>query len=202
MPNPTSEVWEKAAVGFFDGWQLPNCVGSVDGKHVTVKCPPNSGSTYYCYKNKFSIVLLSIVGPDYKFICVDVGGYGKNSDGGILEESIMGQRLKNNELCLPKPKRLPGQNMCTPHCLVGDEAFSLSPFLMKPFPHRQAKQRARLRKYNYRLSRACGVVENTFGILVQKWRLYQRPLEISVKSIKTVVMATFVWYTTTSEKKI
>lgn len=113
----------------------------------------------------------------------------------------MGQRLKNNELCLPKPKRLPGQNMCTPHCLVGDEAFSLSPFLMKPFPHRQAKQRARLQKYNYRLSRAYGVVENTFGILVQKWRLYQRPLEISVKSIKTVVMATCVVHNYLREKK-
>ncbi|CAH2000928.1 unnamed protein product [Acanthoscelides obtectus] len=32
---------------------------------------------------------MAIVGPDYKFICVDIGGFGKNSDGGIFETSNM-----------------------------------------------------------------------------------------------------------------
>lgn len=201
MPHPTSDIWRSAAVGFLEKWQFPNCVGSVDGKHVTVKCPSNSGSTYFCYKNKFSMVLLSIVGPDYKFICVDVGGYGKNSDGGILEESVLGQRLKINKLNFPTPKCLPGQQLQTPHCLVGDEAFSLSPFLMKPFPQRKAKQSRRQRKFNYRLSRARGVVENAFGILSQKWRIYQRPLEMSVASINTVIMATCVLHNFLREKK-
>lgn len=201
MPNPNEEIWKEAAAGYFERCQFPNCVGSVDGKHVTIKCPPNSGSTYFCYKSKFSIVPLSIVGPDYKFICVDVGGYGKNSDGRILDESQMGKMLKTNTLNLPKPKPLPGQQLTTPHCLVGDEAFSLSPFIMKPFSQRQAKRSARLRRSNYRLSRARGIVENAFGILVQKWRLFHRPLEVSPDLVRTIDMATCVLHNFLREKK-
>jgi hypothetical protein len=35
-----------------------------------------------------------IVGPDYEFISVDIGGFGKNSDDGIFETSNMGKNLK------------------------------------------------------------------------------------------------------------
>ncbi|CAH1987547.1 unnamed protein product [Acanthoscelides obtectus] len=65
-------------------------------KHVTIKRPNNSGSNYWCYLHKYSIVLMAIVGPDYKFICVDIGGFGKNSDGGIFETSNMGKRFEQN----------------------------------------------------------------------------------------------------------
>jgi hypothetical protein len=37
---------------------------------------------------------MAIVDPEYKFICIDVGGYGRNSDGGILEDSAIGKRLE------------------------------------------------------------------------------------------------------------
>lgn len=32
-------------------------------------------------------VLLAVTGHDYKFISIDVGGYGKNSDSGIFFKS-------------------------------------------------------------------------------------------------------------------
>lgn len=44
MLEPTEEIWTKSAQGFFEKWQFPNCIGSVDGKHVTIKCPDNSGT--------------------------------------------------------------------------------------------------------------------------------------------------------------
>ncbi|CAH2004359.1 unnamed protein product [Acanthoscelides obtectus] len=71
----------------------------VDGKHVTIKRPNNSDSNYWCYLHKYSIVLMAIVGPDYKFICVDIGGFGKNSDGSIFETSNMGKRKFNECPC-------------------------------------------------------------------------------------------------------
>lgn len=192
LPEPSKEVWEKSAVGFYERWQFPNCVGSIDGKHVAIKCPSKSGSTYFCYKYRFSIVLLSIVDPDYKFICVDVGGYGKNSDGGIFEESVMGRKFNTDQLNLPEDTPLPGQKQETPYCLVGDEAFALKRNVMKPFPQRKAGRDRRKRRYNYRVCRARGVVENTFGILSQKWRIYNRPLEVKVESAKVIVLATCV----------
>lgn len=42
--------WLNVANEFFEKWNMPNCLGAVDGKHVKIKCPPQSGSLYYNYK--------------------------------------------------------------------------------------------------------------------------------------------------------
>nr|CAI5847444.1 unnamed protein product [Callosobruchus analis] len=41
-----------------------------------------------------SIVLLALVDPKYRFLVIDVGSYGKNSDGGIFENSILGKLIQ------------------------------------------------------------------------------------------------------------
>ena len=43
-----------------DLWNLPHCVGAMDGKHVNMKCPNNSASFYYNYILLFSLVLVTI----------------------------------------------------------------------------------------------------------------------------------------------
>ncbi|CAH1992503.1 unnamed protein product [Acanthoscelides obtectus] len=53
------EYMGKCAEEFENRWGFPNCIGSVDGKHVTVKRPNNSGSNYWCYLHKYSIVLMA-----------------------------------------------------------------------------------------------------------------------------------------------
>ena len=115
MSEPTSEIWENVISGFQNKWQFPNCIGSIDGKHVIFKYPNKTGSNHYCYLHKFSIVLLAIVDADYKFICIDVGAYEKkNSDGGIFEVSSMGQRFASGTFNLPPSRPLLGQHEATP----------------------------------------------------------------------------------------
>lgn len=201
MPDPTTEIWEKSMSGFYNIWQFPNCLGSIDGKHVTIKCPPNSGSTYYCYLNKFSIVLMAIVDPEYKFIGIDVGGYGKNSDGGIFEASSMGKRFANGTFNIPKDKCFPGKHEPLPSVLIGDEAFTLSHYLMRPFPYRQARHDIRKEKFNYQLCRARRVVENAFGLLVHKWRVFLRPLEVKVETAVSIVKTACVLHNFLRSKK-
>jgi len=47
LPEPTTEIWEQSAKVFEDVWQFPNCIGSIDGKHITIKCPNKTGSNHF-----------------------------------------------------------------------------------------------------------------------------------------------------------
>ena len=58
-PSSTAR-WQQLVAEFENKWQFPHAVGAIDGKHINMKAPPNSGSGYFNYKKQFSIVLLAI----------------------------------------------------------------------------------------------------------------------------------------------
>ncbi|XP_063043748.1 uncharacterized protein LOC134438093 [Engraulis encrasicolus] len=192
MPQPTEDLWRGVASGFQKRWNFPNCIGAIDGKHVLIKKPAKSGSLYYNYKGFYSVVLLALVDHNCNFIAVDVGGYGSNSDGGIFDNSKMGKRLKKAEFHVPPPAPLPRapQLGSLPHTIVADDAFPLKQYIMKPYPGRHLPEDRRI--FNYRLSRARRTVENAFGILVHKWRVYDRKIPMEVDNVDKVIKATCV----------
>jgi hypothetical protein len=59
-PN-TKEEWRAIADQFYSKWDYPNALGALDGKHVHIQKPANSGSRYFNYKSTFSIVLMGLV---------------------------------------------------------------------------------------------------------------------------------------------
>lgn len=101
MPIPTTELWKSIAKDFWEKWQFPNCIGSLDGKHVRIKKPKKSGSMYYNYKGFFSIVLLALTDANYKFIMVDIGAYGKDNDAGVFDACTLKQAIEHQKLQIP-----------------------------------------------------------------------------------------------------
>ena len=183
---------------FWKRWNFSNCIGSIDGKHVKLKQPPNSSTLFYNYKTYFSIVLMAVVDANYRFTYIDMGDYGSNSDSAIFRNCNFGKRYMHGQLDVPLPKQLhiipAGQGELLPHCLVGDEAFPLQSDLLRPYPKGPCGTTLEADKlmFNYRLSRACRIVENAFGILAQHFRVYDRRLNISDITCQKVVKATCI----------
>ena len=162
----TPEGWKAVAVGLADRWQFHLAIGALDGNHIAIQAPNNMGLLYYNYKGFHSIVFLALVDADYKFMYVDVGTNGSSSDAGIFQTTDLRRALEDEAAGLPQPEPLPGGTTPIPYFIVGDETFPMRDWLHKPYPHRGLNQQQRA--FNYRLSRARRVVENAFGILVNR----------------------------------
>jgi hypothetical protein len=94
---PSEEEWSQVVNEFEEDWNFPNCLGAIDGKHVVVIAPSNSGSLFYNYKGTFSVVLLATCDAKYRFTTVDIGAYGRQSDGGIFASSGLGKALEEGK---------------------------------------------------------------------------------------------------------
>lgn len=178
-PPSSKQRWIEISANFYKRTNFPNCLGAVDGKHIRLICPQFSGSNFYNYKTFYSIVLLAVVDSDYRFLAIDVGAYGKDSDSNIFNNWTFAKMLKQNQLNIPGLTELPNaEGVKLPHVFLGDEAFSLNTNFMRPYPRSSLTTNTQRRIFNYRLSRARRVVECAFGILSNKWRIFHTNMTI------------------------
>lgn len=187
----SAEKWKESAKLFHERWNFPHCIGAIDGKHIDIVPPADSGSFYYNYKGRHSMVLLAIVDARYRFLLVDFGTNGRVSDGGVLQNTTFFAKLQKGELNIPDPSNVSENFQKVPYVFVADDAFPHRADMMKPF--RQAQLDSPDKEiFNYRLSRARHVVENGFGILASRFRIYHTQINLERQNIVKVVMATCV----------
>lgn len=134
---------------------------------------------------------MAISDANYCFLMMDIGAEGRQSDGGIFRRSEIGIGFQNMTMDLPELTQVEVNGPELPYVLVADEAFALTPYMMRPFP-RSKHLDMRKKVFNYRLSRARRVVENAFGLLVARWRIYRKPINTSLNTAIKIIQATTV----------
>lgn len=131
---------------------------------------------------------MAIVDANYNFIYADVGSQGRISDGGVFRKTEFYSKLQNNKLNLPPDDVLPGSQETAPYVFLADDAFPLQKHIMKPYSGSHEKNSPK-RIYNYRVSRARRVVENTFGIMSSVFRILRKPILLKPQHATTVILS-------------
>ena len=81
---------------------------------------------------------------------MDIGAYGRQSDGSVFANSLFGRMLKA-QLPIPPPEPLEGSvSPNLPYVFVGDEAFPLLQNLMRPYLSGNSTREKIV--FNYRLT--------------------------------------------------
>ena len=70
---------------------------------------------------------------------------------------------------------------------MGDDAFGLKENTMKPYPSQNRTIEEKV--FDYRLSRARRIIENSFGIATARFRIFRRPINAKVSTVKSVTKA-------------
>ena len=191
MTCPTSpEDWLEVESIFCQRWNIPYALDALDGKHIPIRCPRRGGSLYHNYKGFHSIVLLALVDGDYKFLWVDLGAARSSYDAQIFKHSHLRHKIEDGTIGFPESESLVDDGLKVHYFILGDDAFSLKLWLMKPYSIRGMDLNQRV--FNYRFSQGRWVVENTFWILMSRFRIFQRPMQQEPPVLVRVVMACLV----------
>ena len=185
------EDWKSTEEKFRNRWNVLHAVGALDGKHIALKKPKQSGSEYFKYKGYFSLLLLALVDAQYKFLWVNVGASGSSSDAQIFNHSKLRRKIENGTLGLPPQEPLGPGRPNLHYFFLGDDTFALVPWLVKPYSRGQLNREERVA--NYRISRGQRVVENAFGILlVGRFRVLLTTMEQRPKVVRDIVLTCVV----------
>ena len=182
----TPQEWMVVANHMSNRWQYHHCLGAIDGKHIAIRKPMKAGSYYFNYKHFHSIVLMALVDGEYKFIWVDVGANGPASDAQIFEDCELKLAIDQDVIGFPPPDHLPADDKDMPYFFVGDDAFPLRTYMMKPYGRHGVDVDERI--YNYRTSRCRRVSENAFGILANRFGCLLTTMKFQPEKATSIVL--------------
>jgi hypothetical protein len=108
---------------------------------------------------------------------------GSLNDAKIWADCRLNDHLERGKLNLPEtPEGTIGYHF------LGDDAFPLTKRLSKPFAQRSHLTDT-IKIHNYRLTKGRKVIENAFGHLANKFRLFRSPINLSLENATNVIKA-------------
>lgn len=168
---------------------FPQIAGAIDGTHIPIIRPREHATDYFNRKGYHSVVMQAVVDFRGLFTDVYIGWPGRVHDARIFGNSDLYKKAENGDLFPQNTTQMNGQNL--PIVLVGDPAYPLMTWLMKPYPEHAAMPRKQ-RNFNYRLSKARIAVEHAFGRLKGRWRCLLKRLDHNIENIPHVIGACVV----------
>nr|CAI5826114.1 unnamed protein product [Callosobruchus analis] len=135
---------------------------------------------------------MAVCDSDCRFRIIDVGAYGKDSDGGVLNSSKFYEEIKNGRCKLPAEEPLPDSNIVAPYVFLGDEPFALTDFLLTPYPQRQLPGHESRNIFNQHLSSTRVTIERSFGIAAGRFRILLKSIETNVDNAITIVKTIYL----------
>lgn len=183
---PTGEAQRDVINGFQSKWGFPQCIGAIDGSHIPVRAPLLNHTDYYNRKGWYSILVQAVVDHRYLFRNINVGWPGSVHDARVFANSELYAQATSNVILQGDSRQILGHDV--PPFLIGDSAYPLLPWLLKPFADNIALTPEQ-KHFNYRLSRARIVVENAFGRLKARWRRLLKQNDMAVKNVPNLVTA-------------
>lgn len=181
---PSQEKVDENVQGF-DALGFPQCFAAVDGCHIEVNPPKSEAVDYFNFKGWHSMILFAAVDYRCRFIYINIGTPGRGNDSTVFENSKLKTQHENNDIFKINAKNLCG--ILVPVVLIGDSAFRLSSYMMKPFPYDVNNPQEKL--FNLKLSSARIVVENAFGHLKARFRKIGRGLEVHIENTSIIIQA-------------
>ena len=194
------EEWTKVARCFEEKWNFPHCVGAIDGKLVVIQATAKSGPLFFNYKKSFSIVLMAVCNATYEFTMVDFGEAGRQSDGGVFANTNIGFEILNNLLNLPQACTIEGTSTVFQYVFVADDAFPMRVNLIKPYSNKCLNLKEIIA--NYRICRARRIIENTFGILAARFRVFRRQIISKEETNESITKACVALHNYINERSL
>ena len=189
---PTSrDDFKESMAKFGEEWQFPYAFAAVDGSHLPIKCPKGGAQAmkqYFNFKGFYSIVLMALVDAEYRFIWASVGAPGNTHDSTLMQSTELWDRTVAENVIPNIAQQI--ENVDIPPLILGDGAFPLRTWIMKP--HGDAVLPEDKRYFNYRHSRARLVIEGAFGRLKSRFRVLFRKCESNKETVKLYGLASVV----------
>lgn len=184
---PTGQRLEEVVNGFRVKYGFPQCLGAIDGTHIPVTPPASYKDDFRNRKGWHSVNAQCVVDHELMFLDVFVGWPGRSHDARVFRNSPL--YLRHEEGCPMFPQRpriVEGREI--PLVLLGDPAYPLQDWLMKPY-RAGANMTAEQRRFNYCLSRSRMVVERAFGRLKGRWRVLMKTMETNISRAPSIFLA-------------
>ena len=99
----------------------------------------------------------------------------------------MKEVIENGTIGFPAADLLPNNDRPMPYFIIRDDAFPLRTWLMKPFSRRYLPDAERV--FIYRLSRYRRVVDNAFGILINRFRCLLTTMQKTLNVVESIGIA-------------